>query len=293
MPTNRAQRRDLENAPTDRAASLVKRLIAGRFAPRTAVILGSGLGGASQSVAPIGEIPFAALEGMPVPSALGHPGQLVVGQWHAAGVLVFLGRAHRYEGRSWDEIAFAVRLARAVGVRDIVLTNMSGGIDPKLPPGSLALIDGHLDLMGWNRPVGGRGLVLPVFVEGAYSRTLGALLERSAAARGIRLTRAVYAGVPGPNYETPAEVRALARMGATVVGMSTIGEAEVARELGMDCCCVSCVANPAAGVAHGPIRHEDVLEGARRATGQTRALLDGFFSLLSEEYTPTESVPDA
>lgn len=249
----------------------------------TMLVLGSGLAEAARPAQSWAEIEYSRIPGMAPPRAAGHPGKLVAAAWGKRRVLVFQGRLHFHEGKSWTQVTLPVRLATQLGASVGLFTNMSGSVHSRLPAGSMMVIDDHLNFMGTNPLVGvtanDPAQMFPDMGE-AYSPRLRDLLDEAAAIQGLRLAHGVYAAVSGPNYETPAEVRALALLGADAVGMSTVGEVLVARQRGMECCAISCVANLGAGVGTGPIRHADVLAAAQSMQVRLASLLDAFFHLL-------------
>ncbi len=234
--------------------------------PQTAVVLGSGLGAADLGPESA-RIPYARIPGFPRPRVPGHPGALsIIGR-----TAVLRGRAHFYEGRSMEEVLAPVRTLLRLGVRTVILTNAAGGVAPGLRPGDLLGITDHLNLMGSNPLRGG-----PSFVDltRVYDRDLLKRAEAVARRLGFRLKRGVYAAMPGPSYETPAEVRMLRRLGADAVGMSTVPEAIAAAEAGARVLGISLITNKAAGVGR-PVSHEEVLDRAKEAGARTAALLRG------------------
>ncbi len=234
--------------------------------PTTAVVLGSGLGDAD--LGPESRrIPYAKIPGFPKPRVPGHPGVLcLVGR-----TAVLRGRAHFYEGRSMEDVVAPVRWLVQQGVKTLILTNAAGGIAPGLKPGDLMGIEDHLNLMGANPLRGTPGFVDLTTV---YDRDLLRRAEAVAKRLGFRLKRGIYAAMPGPSYETPAEVRMLRRLGADAVGMSTVPEAIAAAALGMRVLAVSLITNRAAGAGR-PVSHAEVLARGREAAGRTSALLRG------------------
>lgn len=242
--------------------------------PDVAVVLGSGLGGLADALRDPVWIPYDDLPHWPVPDVVGHAGRLVVGMLSGRRVAALSGRVHVYEGHDPARVAFGVRVLGRVGVRQLVLTNAAGGIDTTLSPGALMVIDDHINLIG--NPLTGPnderlGPRFPDMTE-VYSSRLRALADETAGRLGIRLAHGVYAGVPGPSYETPAEIRFLRAIGADAVGMSTVPEAIAARHQGVEVLGISCITNMAAGVLPGPLAHDEVLEVAR-AGGQALSTL--------------------
>lgn len=251
-------------APVPRAADPMSqpfaqfRPAASALAPRVAVVLGSGLGPVADRVRVTAEVRFADLPGFAAPTVRGHPGRAIVGTWDGVPVLVFQGRMHYYEGHPWDRLTAAVRLAADLGVKTLVLTNAAGGIRPDLAPGDLMLVRGHIALLGPNDWRHAADPARPT----PYSADLVARLRDHAAAAEWTLPIGTYAALTGPCYETPAEIRALAALGADAVGMSTAAEAEAAAAVGLEVAAISCITNKAAGIGTGPLDHAEVLRTA-------------------------------
>ncbi len=235
--------------------------------PDVMLVLGSGLGPLADAVDDPTVVPFQDLPGFPPPGVEGHAGRWVHGRLEGRPVLVQQGRYHLYEGHSPDVVALPVRTARALGADTLIVTNAAGGIREDLGPGSLVMLDDHLNLQ-FRSPLTGpvrEGEVRFPDMTEAYDRRLMAVAEAAASSEGIELSRGVYAAVPGPAYETPAEIRMLEGMGADVVGMSTVPEVLAARASGMRCLGFSLVTNPAAGRVPEPLDHADVMEVGRTA----------------------------
>lgn len=242
------------------------------------IVLGSGLGDFTARVEDAVVTPYDELPHWPVSRVVGHEGNLVCGRVKGRMVAVLAGRTHAYEGQDMQAVTFAVRVLGVLGVPTLVLTNAVGGIDPALERGALLVIDDHINLTGQNPLVGPNddrlGPRFPDMSE-VYSQRLRSLADDAGLAMGRVLPHGVYAGLPGPSYETPAEIRFLRSIGADVVGMSTVAEAIVARHMGLEVLGLSCVTNMAAGVLPQPIAHEDVLETTRRVRAEFVALLEG------------------
>jgi purine-nucleoside phosphorylase len=247
---------------------------AGQSHFRVAVILGSGLSSLAASLAGGEPIPYSGLPGMPVSTVEGHEGALYASEIGGVSTLAFAGRVHLYEGRSEAEVTFAVRLAAELGCKVIVLTNAAGGINPELPVGAPSLISDHLNLTGTNPLVGPNDDAIgPRFLD--LTEVYDAELRALASSVDSELGSGVYAGLVGPTYETPAEVRMLMAMGADLVGMSTVLEAIVARYLGLRVLGISVVTNPAAGLAPEPLSHDEVAAAGLRASARLERLLRG------------------
>lgn len=235
-------------------------------APRAAVVLGSGLGGAVGAFREAASVGFGSVPGLAPPTVAGHGGRLAAGHWGAVPVLVFFGRLHFYEGHPWDVVCGPARVAAELGVRAFVQTNAAGGIHPALGPGALVAVARHLTLLG---PGGWRGRA----PAAPYSPRLLRAMADHEAAGGRDLPAGTYAALTGPSYETPAEIRALQVMGADVVGMSTAREAEAAAHLGLEAAAVACVTNHAAGLCDAPLDHAEVVRNAKLAAARLTALL--------------------
>jgi purine-nucleoside phosphorylase len=241
-------------------------------------VFGSGFNHILSELEVVKEIPFGGPPGFPPVSVKGHAGELVLGRLGGTPVLVLSGREHFYEGHSMEQVTFAVRVLAAFGIRDLLLTNAAGGINRRFRAGDFMVLTDHINLMGSN-PLRGQAVPdLPYFVDltGVYDPKLSALLYRSARTCGVELRRGVYLAVSGPSYETPAEIRAFARLGADAVGMSTVPEAIVARQCGLRVAAMSCITNLAAGLAPGKLSHSEVLEMAGRSKLLAANLLKNF-----------------
>jgi len=251
--------------------------------PRVAIVLGSGLGELAETLADPTVIPYGEIPHWPPSSVVGHPGRLVIGGFAGRAVAALAGRVHLYEGHEAGAVVFATRVMGRLGVTQLILTNAAGGVNTALEPGVLMIIDDHINLLGAN-PLAGvnddrLGPRFPDMTE-VYARRLRAVADQAAAARGVAVAHGVYAACPGPSYETPAEIRYLRTIGADAVGMSTVPEAIAARHMGIEVLGISCITNMAAGVRPQPLRHEEVLETARRVRGTFAALLEGIVERL-------------
>lgn len=270
-------------ASLDGAASVV-RSFSGRV-PRVALVLGSGLGAWADEIDDAVRIPYEEIPGIPSSKVVGHAGQLVLGTKVGVPVVAMQGRAHLYEGHSAQEIVFGTRLMLTLGADTLFITNAAGGIDPKFSPGDLMLIEDHLNLTSDNCLCGPNddslGPRFPDMTQ-AYDRELGALADEVAAADGYKLQRGVYAGLLGPTYETPAEIRMLQTLGANAVGMSTVLEVIAARHLGARVLGVSCITNLAAGISETELSHDEVKETAERVRDRFVGLLSGVLAKLGD-----------
>jgi len=246
--------------------------------PPIAVVLGSGLGAFADRLVDATRVPYTEIPHWPGSTVVGHAGTLVSGLSAGRGVLTLAGRAHFYEGHDLRTVTFATRVLGRLGVRTVVLTNAAGGINTMFTPGTLMVIDDHINLMGSNPLVGPNderfGVRFPDMTA-VYAPRLRAVADQAALAAGIGVRHGIYVALHGPSYETPAEIRFLRVIGADAVGMSTVPEAIVARHLGLDVLGISCITNPAAGVLPAPLQHDEVMEVARRVSGEFMALLEG------------------
>ena len=246
-------------------------------APDVGVILGSGLGAFTSVLQDATSVPYAEIPHWPASAVVGHAGTLVAGTLSARRVAALSGRAHFYEGHSLQTVTFATRVLGLLGVRTLILTNAAGGINLGFTPGTLMIIDDHLNLMGSNPLIGPNddrfGTRFPDMTE-VYSARLRGIAEEAARDRGVAVAHGIYAALHGPSYETPAEIRYLRTIGADAVGMSTVPEAIVGRHMGMDILGISCITNPAAGVLPQPLVHDEVMEVARRVRTRFSALLE-------------------
>lgn len=235
------------------------------FGASVAMVLGSGLNSFVESLDVDVRIPYDSVPGMPVSAVPGHAGCLALARMDGRKVLIAQGRAHLYEGWSAREITTGVRLFHQIGIRKLILTNAAGTTRPDFPPGSWMMLSDHLNLTGTSPLVGG-----PNFFDmsGVYSLSLAKVFQSSAKSCGIPLHEGVYAGLLGPQYETPAEIRMLRTLGADAVGMSTVLEAIQAKALGLDVAAFSCLTNWAAGLGKEALSHSEVTETGQLAAEQ-------------------------
>ncbi|TMJ10944.1 MAG: purine-nucleoside phosphorylase [Bacillati bacterium ANGP1] len=248
----------------DRAVSVVRERVS--LAPQVAIILGSGLGALAGEVRADAVVPYAEIPGFPRSTVEGHAGNLLVGRLEGRAVAVMQGRAHFYEGYSLADVVFPVRVIRALGARVLLVSNAAGGINRLWSSGDLMIIADHINFMGSNPLMGPNDPDLgPRFpdMSQAYDPDLIALAERAALAEGIAIRKGVYAGVHGPSYETPAELRMLRGWGADAVGMSTVPEVIAARHMGMRVLGITAITDMATGEQIKTVTHEDVMAVAR------------------------------
>lgn len=260
-----------------RSAILAKQ----RVSPGVGVVLGSGLGAFSDALADRSIVPYDEIPHMPRPRVAGHAGRLCFGSVESTTIACLEGRVHAYEGHPVGDVVFGCRLLVALGCRVVIVTNAAGGIHEALVPGSLMLITDHLNLTGDNPLVGHSGAFIDM--THAYDRKLREHARRAASEVGVRLHEGVYAGLRGPSYETPAEIRMLATLGADAVGMSTVLEVIALRHAGARVAGMSNVTNRAAGLSDSELSHRDVQETARRSRDQFVSLLARWVSLCSAE----------
>ena len=265
-------------AAAARRAAVFLRERLGALSPVAGVILGSGLGGLADRIADARRIPFAEVPGFPSATVAGHAGQLIAGAVGGRSVLALAGRFHMYEGHDAVLAGFPVRVLHALGVRTLFVSNAAGGIRRTFRAGDLMLIRDHLNLMFRNPLVGPAEEGDQRFpdMSAPYDDALAAQLRAHAGTLGIALQEGVYGALLGPSYETPAEVRMLAAMGADAVGMSTVPEVVVARALGMRVAGVSCITNLASGISPHALSHAEVLETTASVASQFEALVERF-----------------
>lgn len=251
---------------------------------KVAVVLGSGLSNVAARLIDSEPIPYGAIEGMPVSSVVGHEGSLYAGEVGGVATLIFAGRVHLYEGRSPAEVTYAVRAAVGAGVTTVILTNAAGATIEALQPGAPCLISDHLNLTGQNPLTGPNDdKVGPRFLD--LTEVYPEELRNLAREIDPELQEGVYAGLPGPTYETPAEVRMLRALGADLIGMSTVHEAIAAHYLKVKVLGISVVSNKAAGLTPQPLTHEEVTAAGAAAADRLHALLSGVIPKLAGQFS--------
>ncbi len=244
--------------------------------PQIALVLGSGLGGFADELTDAVGIPFDQIPHYPRPTAEGHAGRLVIGEVGDVAVAAMQGRVHFYEGLSIKEVIFPMRVFGRMGIRAAVLTNAAGGINHKFKQGCLVVLQDHINLQGVSPLLGPndeRFGVRFVDMSEAYYEPYREIALHEGRRLGIHMFHGVYAALPGPSYETPAEIRFLRTIGADLVGMSTVAEVITARHMGIRVLAISCVTNMAAGILDQPITHAEVLETGRKVRTQFTNLL--------------------
>jgi len=264
----------------EEAASLIR---AKAGTPDVAIVLGSGLGDFASTLQDATAWSYGDLPHWPASNVIGHEGRLVIGTLAGRRVAALSGRAHFYEGHDLRTVTFATRVIGRLGVKVLILTNAAGGVNVNLKPGTLMVVDDHINLLGSNPLVGPNedrfGLRFPDMSE-VYSTRLRAMADETARAQDLLIAHGIYVAVHGPSYETPAEIRFLRLIGADAVGMSTVPEAIVARHMGVEVLGISCITNAAAGVLPQPLNHLEVMEVARQVRGRFAALLEGIIGRL-------------
>ena len=268
-----------------RAAALAADFVrsrAGNDTPVAGIILGSGLGGLADRIGDPVSIPFADVPGFPTATVVGHAGKAIAGSLGGRPVIALAGRFHMYEGYSAALAGFPVRVLGALGARTLFVSNAAGGIRRTFRAGDLMLIRDHLNLMFRNPLIGGVQSGDERFPDMSqpYDTALATALREHAAALGIPLQEGVYGGLLGPTYETPAEVRMLATLGADAVGMSTVPEVLVARAIGIRVAGISCVTNLASGISPHPLSHAEVLETTTLVAERFESLVERFVERL-------------
>ena len=267
-----------------RAAADSVRARIGAAPPSAGLILGSGLGGLADRLEDAVRVPFRDVPGFPSATVVGHAGQLIAGMLGGQRVIALAGRFHLYEGHDARLAAFPTRVLHALGARTLIVSNAAGGVRRTFRPGDLMLIRDHINLMFQNPLIGPAepGETRFPDMSSPYDAELGAIARAVSREQGIALDEGVYCGLLGPAYETPAEVRMLALLGADAVGMSTVPEVLAARALDMRVLGVSCVTNLACGLSLTPISHAEVLEITARVAAKFERLITGVVSCLSE-----------
>ena len=254
-----------------------------KLKPRVAIVLGSGLGFLADEVADAIRIPYSTIPGFPEPGVAGHKGELVGGTLEGVPVIVQAGRFHLYEGHPAAVAGLPARVFAELGVEILIVTNAAGGVRRTFPGGTLMLIADHLNLM-WRNPLIGRAEPgeqrFPIMHE-PYDGELRALARTVAREAKIPMEEGVYAGLLGPSYETPAEVRMLERLGADAVGMSTVPEVLVARSRGVRCLGFSSITNPGAGITGDALSHDEVLAVSEQVARQLAIVLKGILRRIS------------
>jgi purine-nucleoside phosphorylase len=272
-------------------AEQAARFVAARteLRPKIALVLGSGLGAFADELTGAIRIPYHEIPHYPRPSAEGHAGRLVIGGIGSVPVAAMQGRVHLYEGLSPQEVVFPMRVFARMGIQAVILTNAAGGVSRDLSPGCLVVLQDHINLQGVNPLIGpndDRFGVRFTDMTGAYCRDYRETAWREGKRLNLNIFQGVYAGLTGPTYETPAEIRYLSSIGADVVGMSTVAEVIAARHSGIKVLAISCVTNMAAGITGELLSHREVLETGERVKGQFIALLRAMIPHIADDLKP-------
>ncbi len=256
--------------------------------PRIGLVLGSGLGAFADSLAGATRIPYTDIPTFPQSTAIGHAGRLVVAKADDVAVAAMQGRVHLYEGYSVQQVAFPIRVFARMGIKAVILTNAAGGINLGYSQGALVLIRDHINLQGTNPLVGANddrfGVRFPDMTH-AYCKEYRQSAREEATKLGVTLHEGVYAALLGPSYETPAEIEYLRRIGADLVGMSTVAEVIAARHIGLNVLAISCVTNMAAGILDQPLSHAEVMETGERVKTTFESLLRAILPRVSSTLT--------
>src|SRR5580698_9618234 len=244
--------------------------------PKIGVVLGSGLGAFADELSDAVRVPYSQIPSFPISTAIGHAGQMVIGKVGDVPVTAMQGRVHLYEGYSAEQVAFPIRVLGRTGIKALIVTNAAGGINTKYKQGALVVISDHINLQGQN-PLASEndehlGPRFPDMTQ-AYWKPYREMTVKAAQRLGKTVHEGVYAGLLGPSYETPAEIRYLRTIGADLVGMSTIAEVIAARHMGIKVLAISCVTNMAAGILDQPLSHQEVMETGERVKTTFEALL--------------------
>ena len=244
--------------------------------PKIGLVLGSGLGAFADSLSNSAIVPYADIPSFRQSTAIGHAGRLVIGNAGSVPVAAMQGRVHQYEGYTAQEVSFPIRVFARMGIKAVILTNAAGGINLGYAQGALVLIRDHINLQGTNPLIGPNddrfGVRFPDMTH-AYSRAFREIAREEAAKQSLILHEGVYAALLGPSYETPAEIEYLRRIGADLVGMSTVAEVIAARHMGLSILAISCVTNMAAGILDQPLSHAEVMETGERVRTIFESLL--------------------
>jgi purine-nucleoside phosphorylase len=261
----------------EKTAGWLKKVAAG-FKPETAIIAGSGLGGALPRLEDKVSVSYQDIPGFPAPTVKGHAGELIFGRMGGADVVMMKGRFHYYEGRPLSFIAFPIRVLRALGVKNLLLTAAVGSLKPAIKPGDMVILKDHLNLMGSNPLMGNYH---PAFGEmfpdmnGPYDAALRREAMKLAKKLRIRAKEGVYTAVTGPSYETPAEVKMYRQLGGDIAGMSVVPETIAARQLKLRVAGLCWISNFCSGISRQVLSHEEVLELGQKVSGKMQGLLEG------------------
>lgn len=275
-----------EDHQAEKTAAMIKQQLPADFTAELAIILGSGLGPLAEQIEAILTIPYGDLPGFHVSTVHGHQGRLVLGYWQGKSVACLQGRAHFYEGVAVATVQLMIRTLQCLGCQQVIITNAAGSLRAEVGPGSLMVVNDHINFQGINPLVGPNDAQFgPRFVpmEQAYHPALRQRFQRVAAQAGIAVNEGVYIGVLGPTFETPAEIRAFRLLGADAVGMSTVAEVILANHAGMKVLCVSIITNLAAGMESCALSHEETLAQANASAGTLIKLMALYVASLVQD----------
>lgn len=261
------------------------------FVPQIALVLGSGLGGFAEKIEKAAEIPYGDIQGFPVSTVSGHEGKFIFGSLSGINIVCMQGRVHYYEGYAIEDVVLPIRIMGLLGAKVLFLTNASGGINESFNAGDFMLITDHISFLVQSPLIGENvdelGVRFPD-MSCVYDKDLADIIRQCAKDIGVDLKEGVYIQTTGPNYETPAEIRAYKALGADAVGMSTACEAMAANHMGMRICAVSCISNLAAGISKNPLTHEEVKETAERVAPVFKKLLVECIESISDYINQSE-----
>lgn len=261
------------------------------FVPQIALVLGSGLGGFAEKIEKAAEIPYGDIQGFPVSTVSGHEGKFIFGSLNGINIVCMQGRVHYYEGYTIEDVVLPIRIMGLLGAKVLFLTNASGGINESFNAGDFMLITDHISSLVQSPLIGENidelGVRFPD-MSCVYDKDLADIIRQCAKDIGVDLKEGVYIQTTGPNYETPAEIRAYKALGADAVGMSTACEAMAANHMGMRICAVSCISNLAAGISKNPLTHEEVKETADRVAPVFKKLLVECIESISDYINQSE-----
>jgi xanthosine phosphorylase len=275
-----------QNAQAEQTAAVIKQQLPADFEAQLAIILGSGLGPLAEQIDAILTIPYGDLPGFHVSTVHGHQGRLVIGYWQGMSVVCLQGRAHFYEGVAVETMQLIIRTLKCLGCQQVIITNAAGSLRAEVGPGSLLVVNDHINFQGINPLVGPNDARFgPRFVpmEQAYHPALRQRFQQVAAQAAIPVSEGVYIGVLGPTFETPAEIRAFRILGADAVGMSTVPEVILANHAGMKVLCVSIITNLAAGMENCALSHEETLAQANASAGTLMTLMALYVASLAKD----------
>jgi len=273
----------MANDVIENGVAALTRAMRGRAFPKTALVLGSGLGPFADKLTDSHDIAYSDIPGFPIPTVHGHAGRLRIGEASGHPLACLQGRFHAYEGHPAATLAVPVRILKRLGVERLILTNAAGSIRADKPAGSLMVLTDHINFSGQNPLIGpnDESFGARFFdMSHAYDAHLRARLHAAAKAEGVDVYDGVYVYVLGPNFETPAEIRMFGKLGADAVGMSTVPETLTAVHCGMKVAAVSVITNLAAGLARDELTHQDTLAEAQKAHVRVEKLLLRFFAQL-------------